>query len=505
MKISDEPPTYDSDTNRSPAMEIPPLPSNVTLTQVYSDFMRYVFLGFRTFFQETTPNGVAIWGRLSSNIVIVLTIPNGWDTRQQGFLKKAALRAGMVQSEEDAELRLEFVTEGEASVHYVLGKVSHRTWLKRGTMFAVTDAGGSTVDSTLYVCKALEPKLELEEVCASECVQAGGVFVDRAIRALLTEKLSESRFGDNESISDMVDKFERRTKRVFDGSQESLVIEFGGRRDNDRDYGILQGKITLTGSEVGTTFDQVINRSSDSCLKLLGGRRVKHLLLVGGFGESPYLRLRLKDEFGSKGTEVVTVEEPSKKAAAEGAVLWYTKQMVSGRFARFTIGTHIIVPFDPTNAEHLKRRSHVVVLPRLVFSFYSELYPLISFQGQLIPQNFSKLSRFTYSYSEKPQSLDHFKQNLLIWEGEGMTEWVTDADGKRLPKIRSLCTIEADLTPALAGLKRATSQHGVEYWEGQWNIRCIYGGTKMQARLEWKVQGRTYQGPIKVVPTSALK
>ncbi|KAG8822500.1 hypothetical protein FRC19_005842, partial [Serendipita sp. 401] len=275
MKISDEPPTYDSDTNRSPAMEIPPLPSNVTLTQVYSDFMRYVFLGFRTFFQETTPNGVAIWGRLSSNIVIVLTIPNGWDTRQQGFLKKAALRAGMVQSEEDAELRLEFVTEGEASVHYVLGKVSHRTWLKRGTMFAVTDAGGSTVDSTLYVCKALEPKLELEEVCASECVQAGGVFVDRAIRALLTEKLSESRFGDNESISDMVDKFERRTERVFDGSQESLVIEFGGRRDNDRDYGILQGKITLTGSEVGTTFDQVIKRSTDSCLKLLAGRKVK--------------------------------------------------------------------------------------------------------------------------------------------------------------------------------------------------------------------------------------
>ncbi|KAG8830436.1 hypothetical protein FRC18_008097 [Serendipita sp. 400] len=364
MKISDEPPTYDSDTNTSPAMEIPLLPSNVTLTQVYSDFMRYVFLGFRTFFQETTPNGVAIWGRLSSSIVIVLTIPNGWDTRQQGFLKKAALRAGMVQSEEDAELRLEFVTEGEASVHYVLGKVSHRTWLKKGTMFAVTDAGGSTVDSTLYVCKALEPKLELEEVCASECVQAGGVFVDRAIRTLLTEKLSESRFGDNESISDMVDKFERRTKRVFDGSQESLVIEFGGRRDNDRDYGILQGKITLTGSEVGTTFDQVINRSSDSCLKLLGGRRVKHLLLVGGFGESPYLRLRLKDEFGSKGTEVVTVEEPSKKAAAEGAVLWYTKQMVSGRFARFTIGTQIIVPFNPANAEHLKRRNHVVVLPR---------------------------------------------------------------------------------------------------------------------------------------------
>ncbi|KAG8830437.1 hypothetical protein FRC18_008098, partial [Serendipita sp. 400] len=363
MKISDRPPAYDSDGNTSPSMEIPPLPSNVTLTKVYSDFMRYVFSGFRTFFQETTPNGVAIWDRLSSSIVIVLTIPNGWDTRQQGFLKQAAREADIVQSEEDADLRIDFVTEGEASVHYVLGKVNHRTWLKKGTMFAVTDAGGSTVDSTLYVCKALEPKLELEEVCASECVQAGGVFVDRAARALLTEKLANSRFGDSGSISDMVEKFEQRTKRVFDGSQESNVIEFGGRRDNDREYGIVQGKITLKESEVCTAFDGVIIRSTESCLKLLAGRKVKHLLLVGGFGESPYLRLRLKKEFELQGTEVVTVEEPSKKAAAEGAVMWYTKQTVSGRIARFTIGAEISVRFNPANPEHLKRRDQAFIKP----------------------------------------------------------------------------------------------------------------------------------------------
>ncbi|KAG8844896.1 hypothetical protein FRB91_002224 [Serendipita sp. 411] len=277
MKISDEPPAYDSDIGASPAMEIPPLPSNVTLTKVYSDFMRYVFDGFRTFFQQTTLNGVAIWDRLCSSIIIVLTIPNGWDSRQQGFLKQTAQEAGIVQSEEDADLRIEFVTEGEASVHYVLGKVDHQTWLKKGTIFAVTDAGGSTVDSTLYVCKALEPKLELEEVCASECVQAGGVFVDREAYTLLTKKLSKSKFKDKGSISDMVEKFEQRTKRIFDGSQESNVIEFGSRRDNDRKYGIIQGKITLTASEVRTAFDDIIKQSTESCLKLLRGRQVKVL------------------------------------------------------------------------------------------------------------------------------------------------------------------------------------------------------------------------------------
>ncbi|KAG8755537.1 hypothetical protein FRC14_003960 [Serendipita sp. 396] len=162
------------------------------------------------------------------------------------------------------------------------------------------------------------------------------------------------------------------------GLQESNVIEFGGRRDNDREYGIIQGKITLTASEVRTTFDGVIKQSADSCLKLLHGRKVKHLILVGGFGESPYLRLRFEEEFASQGTDVITDEEPSKKAAAyvspthiifphlshsEGAVMWYIKQMVTAHVARFTIGASILVLFNPANAEHWKRRNGVIIYP----------------------------------------------------------------------------------------------------------------------------------------------
>lgn len=72
---------------------------------------------------------------------------------------------------QDADSLLEYVTEGEASVHYALAHSQSATWLRKGVMFAVTDAGGSTVDSTLYECKEITPKLILEEVCSSECVQ----------------------------------------------------------------------------------------------------------------------------------------------------------------------------------------------------------------------------------------------------------------------------------------------------------------------------------------------
>jgi hypothetical protein len=53
------------------------------------------------------------------------------------------------------------------------------------------------------------------------------------------------------------------------------VVGFGGRHDNDRAHGILQGKITLTKSEVWGTFDEVVGRIVESCDKLLRGRRIQ--------------------------------------------------------------------------------------------------------------------------------------------------------------------------------------------------------------------------------------
>jgi len=94
-------------------------------------------------------------------------------------------------------------------------------------VFAVVDAGGSTVDSTLYECKGTTPKLILEEVCASECVQAGSVFINRAAQHMLKSKLQGGQFSDDAYIQDILEDFEKKTKRKFDGTQMSSIIKFG--------------------------------------------------------------------------------------------------------------------------------------------------------------------------------------------------------------------------------------------------------------------------------------
>jgi len=93
-------------------------------------------------------------------------------------------------------------------------------------LFAIVDAGGSTVDSTLYECKGTTPRLILEEVRASECVQAGSVFIDRAAQHMLKAKLQGSKFGDDTCIQGILEEFERKTKRKFDGTQASSIVKF---------------------------------------------------------------------------------------------------------------------------------------------------------------------------------------------------------------------------------------------------------------------------------------
>jgi hypothetical protein len=114
--------------------------------------------------------GKEMWQALEDQRTIVITTPNGWGHIEQEFLRDIAIRAGLV-TEETADRLLEFVTESEASVHCVLTRSTETQWLKEGIKFAVVDAGGSTVDSTLYECVATEPGLVLKEIPGRESLQ----------------------------------------------------------------------------------------------------------------------------------------------------------------------------------------------------------------------------------------------------------------------------------------------------------------------------------------------
>jgi hypothetical protein len=101
-------------------VEIPSLPFNKDIVTVFSDFLKYLFQCARDYIIETHANGHSIWSALKEKIHFILSHPNGWEGPQQTMMRRAAIMAGLIPDTTEGHARIEFVTEGEASLHYCI-------------------------------------------------------------------------------------------------------------------------------------------------------------------------------------------------------------------------------------------------------------------------------------------------------------------------------------------------------------------------------------------------
>lgn len=228
----------------------PSLPTGVDIQQVYSDFIRFLYEAAHDYLLLTAFDGIEVWHRLKNDIILVFAIPNTWEFDVQTMIRDAVIAANIGHSE------LQFVTEAEAAVHYALERNGDRDWLQVGTTFLVMDAGGSTVDSTLYTCMATAPRLILKEACIPICQQAGAIFVDYGMEKVLIEILHETQFDMRDFtdvLANFINSFEREAKRRFDGTQERLLVN--SRNYNLKHQRIVKGKLALTNSELKEAFD----------------------------------------------------------------------------------------------------------------------------------------------------------------------------------------------------------------------------------------------------------
>ena len=88
-----------------------------------------------------------------------------------------------------------------------------------------------------------------------------------------------------------------------------------------------------------------ITKCVKGILKSPGLEEVKHILLVGGYGESEVLQERLREELPS--LTIIVPPEPGL-AVLKGAVIFgHNSSVVVERRTQFTYGTRIVVDYDP--------------------------------------------------------------------------------------------------------------------------------------------------------------
>ena len=117
--------------------ELPPLPLNKTVVEVFADFLRYLLECTSSYIRDTHANGPDLWNSVKSDIDFVFSHSNGWEGTQQTEMRRAAVLAVLIPDNASGYSRLLFVTEGEASLHFSVH------FLPAGVMMKVCSRGQS--------------------------------------------------------------------------------------------------------------------------------------------------------------------------------------------------------------------------------------------------------------------------------------------------------------------------------------------------------------------------
>lgn len=243
----------------------------------------------------------------------VISVPAVWSDKAKDATLRAAKLAGMNPAT--------LIKEPEAAALYTLHVLQERG-LGVGDALVICDAGGGTVDMISYEIIQITPTLELKEHVPATGCMAGSIQLnkrfDERVRILVGEE-QYSRLRNTTAYASTVDTFDGTVKPAFRGDNgESWYVNFPmAELADDENEGLKRSSWELKSNVVANIFGPVIEdieRMVDDQVALVQKKRhteghpnassVKAIILVGGFGESQYL----KEKIQSKHTEIQVLQ-----------------------------------------------------------------------------------------------------------------------------------------------------------------------------------------------------
>ncbi|KAL1743095.1 hypothetical protein HDZ31DRAFT_41741 [Schizophyllum fasciatum] len=457
---------------------LPNLPTGKSIVDVFADFLSYLFQCTRTYIQETHPGGVKFWNSVVQNIDFVLTHPNGWEGFQQSQMRQVAVQGGLVADTDDGRARVSFVTEGEASLHFCLGKGLIVEGMKASSF---VDAGGGTVDLSAYAQLKKDGKVSYIEIAPAQCLFKGSIMVKRNAQAYIEGRLRNSKYLDR--VGDIVDAFDKSTKLTFKNNKTASYVKFGSMSDVDPAYDVRGGKLVIPGSEMAKFFQPTITAICQAALRQRTHAKpvVSSIFLVGGFAASSFLYNQLCGSLAPLGFEVCRPDSHMNKAVADGGVLYVIEHRVTARTARFTYGTTGSRVYHKKNKEHVKRSHKTHISP-----------DGMKRQGTQVTETQEFMEHLVELYKETDDFENYtIHVPIMVYRGHiKHPEW-TDVD---TGNFSVLCMVTADVTSAVEQLELRHRPDGRSYYQFDFDVVLLFGLTEMKAQIKW-VENVRRRGP----------
>lgn len=282
-------------------------------------------------------------------IEYVLTVPAIWGDKAKEKTRLCARNAGFGEN-------IHMISEPEAAVTWALGILEPGT-LNEGDTFVLVDAGGGTGDLISYVVDSIGQVSEVREAAPGSGDICGSSFLNHIFRKFMFDRFEEVEDFDGEVLEEALRRFELCTKREYHGREEedeTFAIPVPGIRQI-KALNVHNGKLLLKKREMEDIFEKVINPMITLVTNQIKATktRVKAVILVGGFGQSPYLKYMIEKAVHSLGIEVLQPEN-GHLAVVKGAMIRGlalnskapARVAVRSRVARKAFGMHCGPIFD---------------------------------------------------------------------------------------------------------------------------------------------------------------
>ncbi|KAI8157119.1 hypothetical protein KHU50_009633 [Colletotrichum sp. SAR 10_65] len=298
---------------------------------------------------------------------VVITLPAIWPEYAKQRMQRAAEDAGMLKERPAGATTLSFITEPEAAALAMMRDQGRRPNIQVGDHIVVCDAGGGTVDLISYEILSKEP-FSVREVVQGDGDLCGGVFLDESFIEKLKEKVTPEAW-DNvpeaEARKVLNNDWENNIKTSFVGEDEDFYFGLPAecRAPGSSQRGVKRKKnLVFDLCDMKAVFDPIVGRTValvkkqiDSVLRK-AGRHPKKVILVGGFGRSDYLRIRLQQEIGNATEVLQSSGNRPWSAISRGAVIQGLTQRnlapglsvkIESRISRMSYGVTYTTRFDP--------------------------------------------------------------------------------------------------------------------------------------------------------------
>ncbi|PKC14303.1 actin-like ATPase domain-containing protein [Rhizophagus irregularis] len=237
------------------------------------------------------------------NVLLIISVPADYSKKELAIMRECSLEAELIRKENIEYLQ--FTTEPEAAAIYCMKKcLNEHSLASTGTTFMIVDCGGGTVDLTTRKLVGEDQLSEVTERIGDYC---GSSFIDEAFLKHLGSIVGNStidklRDKKSKSLQYMVHHFCRRAKFRFTDNNWLIEIDF---------------------ETIKSMFDPLVNRILKMIEIQLENCRdeCSIMFLVGGFGQSEYLRNRIEEKFKDQVKTIVVSKEPIA-AVVRGATLY---------------------------------------------------------------------------------------------------------------------------------------------------------------------------------------